>query len=73
MFDRFRERARIEELTLGLSPALLVATLLVGIGGGAIGASYLLAIHLLQHVLAPTRFNGAQTSWCSAASAFSSQ
>jgi H+/Cl- antiporter ClcA len=30
--------------------------LVVGIGSGALGASYLLAIHVLQHALAPQRF-----------------
>ena len=54
-----RSSPRFEELTLGLSPALFGATLLVGIGGGAIGAAYLLAIHLLQHVLAPQHFGAA--------------
>jgi H+/Cl- antiporter ClcA len=60
MFGRFRQNAHLEEITLGHSPALLGLTLLVGIGGGAIGAAYLLVIHLLQHGLAPTRFNGAE-------------
>jgi H+/Cl- antiporter ClcA len=41
---------------LGYSPGLLGATLVVGIGSGAVGASYLLAIHVLQHTLAPQRF-----------------
>jgi len=58
MFRR-RERDRLEGLTLGLSPALLGATLFVGIGSGAVGAGYLLAIHLLQHALAPQRFSAA--------------
>src|ERR1700688_2168248 len=57
----FRRRAsdRVEGLTLGLSPALLGATLVVGIGSGAVGAGYLLAIHLLQHALAPQHFSAA--------------
>jgi H+/Cl- antiporter ClcA len=50
---------RLDDMTLGLSPALLGATLLVGIGGGAVGAAYLLGLHLLQHVLAPEQFGGA--------------
>jgi H+/Cl- antiporter ClcA len=50
---------RLEGMTLGLSPALLGATLLVGIGSGAVGAAYLLGFHLLQHVLAPEHFGGA--------------
>jgi len=56
MFGRDRQPPRFEGLTLGLSPALLGATLLVGIGGGAVGAGYLLTIHLLQHVLGPQHF-----------------
>lgn len=44
---------------MGLSPALLGATLFVGIGSGAVGAAYLLGFHLLQHALAPERFGGA--------------
>src|SRR6185437_11786349 len=60
MFGRFRQNARLEEFTLGHSPALLGLTLLVGIGGGAVGAAYLLLIHLLQHGLAPSKFNGAE-------------
>jgi H+/Cl- antiporter ClcA len=50
---------RFDDMTLGLSPALLGATLLVGIGGGAVGAAYLLGLHLLQHVLAPEQFGAA--------------
>ena len=46
-------------MTLGLSPALLAATLAVGIGSGAVGASYLLAIHWMQHALAPQHFSSA--------------
>jgi H+/Cl- antiporter ClcA len=59
MSARAKHSPRIEGLTLGLSPALLGATLLVGIGSGAVGAAYLLAIHLLQHVLAPEHFGSA--------------
>jgi H+/Cl- antiporter ClcA len=39
-----------------MSPALLGATLLAGIGGGCVGALYLLFLHLLQHVLWPDRW-----------------
>ncbi len=52
-------RSRLGELPLGLSPTLLGLTLVVGIGGGIVGASYLLVIHLLQHVLAPDNFSSA--------------
>ena len=41
---------------LGHSPAVLAATVLVGLGSGAVGAAYLLGLHLLQHVLAPQHF-----------------
>ncbi len=50
---------RLDDMTLGLSPARLGATLLVGIGGGAVCAAYLLGLHLLQHVLAPEQFGAA--------------
>jgi|SRR4051794_5750959 H+/Cl- antiporter ClcA len=60
MFERLRQNARLEDLTLGHSPALLGLTLLVGIGGGAVGSAYLLVIHLLQHGLAPEHFNDAE-------------
>ncbi len=49
----------MEALALGRSPALLGATLLVGIGSGIVGSAYLLAIHLLQHGLAPEHFGAA--------------
>jgi H+/Cl- antiporter ClcA len=39
-----------------ISARLLGASLLAGIGGGAFGAAYLLALHLLQHALWPTRW-----------------
>ena len=38
---------------VGVSPAFLGTTLVVGLASGAIGASYLLALHVLQHVLWP--------------------
>jgi H+/Cl- antiporter ClcA len=56
----FRSTVRLGDLPLGLSPALFGLTVVVGIGGGVIGASYLLAIHLLQHVLAPDKFTTAE-------------
>jgi len=59
MFGRKPSRPRTDGATLGLSPGLLAATLLVGIGSGAVGAVYLLAIHLLQHALAPQHFRAA--------------
>ena len=59
MSDREQPSPRTEGVLLGLSPALLGATVLVGIGSGAVGAGYLLAIHLLQHVAAPQHFGSA--------------
>lgn len=49
---------RLREM-LGVSPSLLGLTLLVGVLGGVVGAAYLLALHLLQHVLWPTHWHGA--------------
>ncbi len=45
---------------LGMSPALLLATIAVGIASGAAGALYLLGIHLLQHGLWPDRWGDAE-------------
>ncbi len=42
---------------MGMSPAVFGATVLVGLAGGALGAAYLLAFHLLQHVLWPDRWS----------------
>ncbi len=44
---------------LGLSPSLLLATVVVGVGSALVGAAYLLAFHLLQHVLWPDNFDAA--------------
>jgi hypothetical protein len=54
-------RARVRRLraVLGISPSLLGLTLMVGVLGGALGAAYLLALHLLQHVLWPSHWHGA--------------
>jgi H+/Cl- antiporter ClcA len=40
----------------GHSPALLVASAAVGLASGVAGAAYLLALHLLQHVLWPDHY-----------------
>jgi H+/Cl- antiporter ClcA len=46
---------------LGMSPTLLGATMLVGVASGLVGAGYLLAFHVLQHLLWPDRWgNGAE-------------
>jgi H+/Cl- antiporter ClcA len=42
-----------------VSRRLFGASLVAGIAGGAVGAAYLLALHLLQHVLWPTRWGSA--------------
>jgi len=44
---------------VGVSPALLGATVVVGIASGAIGALYLLALHWMQHALGPQRWSSA--------------
>jgi H+/Cl- antiporter ClcA len=53
MFSRAVVRRYFDRGILGMSPALLGATVVVGLASGAVGALYLLAIHLLQHVLWP--------------------
>jgi H+/Cl- antiporter ClcA len=47
------------EGVLGASPALLGATLVVGVASGVVGAAYLLAFHLLQHLLWPDHWSNA--------------
>jgi H+/Cl- antiporter ClcA len=47
----------LDRRVLGLSPSLLFATLVVGIASAVAGAGYLLAFHLLQHLLWPDNFN----------------
>ncbi len=42
-----------------MSPALLLATIVVGLASGVVGATYLLAFHLLQHVLWPDHWSKA--------------
>jgi chloride channel protein, CIC family len=58
--SRFRSLIAFGALPLGLSPGLLGLTLVVGIGGGLVGASYLLLIHVLQHVLSPDNFDSTE-------------
>ena len=53
MFSRTVVRRYFDRGILGMSPALLGATVVVGLVSGAVGALYLLAIHLLQHLLWP--------------------
>ena len=55
-----RLRARfLDHGIVGMSPALLGATVLVGLASGAIGAAYLLAFHVLQHALWPDHWGSA--------------
>ncbi len=44
---------------LGMTPGFLLATVCVGIASGIVGSLYLLAIHLLQHVLWPDHYSSA--------------
>lgn len=44
---------------LGMSPALVAASLAAGVAGGLVGAGYLLVLHLLQHPLWPDRWGSA--------------
>src|SRR4051794_2654402 len=44
---------------LGVEPRVAILVLVVGVVCGLVGAAYLLALHLLQHVLWPTEWSGA--------------
>jgi H+/Cl- antiporter ClcA len=44
---------------LGMTPAFLLVTIVVGIASGIVGSLYLLAIHSLQHVLWPDHYSSA--------------
>ena len=59
MFWKAFRRYLPTESVLGMSPALLGASLVVGLAGGIVGALYLLAFHLLQHGLWPDRWSNA--------------
>jgi H+/Cl- antiporter ClcA len=56
---RFQWREAFDEYLLGIEPRVVGLVLLVGVGCGIVGALYLLALHLLQHVLWPTEWEGA--------------
>ena len=56
---RFEWRDAFDQYLLGIEPRVVGLVLVVGIGSGLVGALYLLAIHLLQHVLWPTQWEGA--------------
>ncbi len=60
MFRGFRFHPEwIDRMSLGLSRRMLGFVLLVGLGGGLVGAGYLLVLHILQHGLWPTEWSGA--------------
>jgi H+/Cl- antiporter ClcA len=48
-----------DEYLLGVEPRVVGLVLVVGVICGLVGALYLLALHLLQHVLWPTEWEGA--------------
>jgi H+/Cl- antiporter ClcA len=56
---RFEWRDAFDEYLLGIEPRVVGLVLVVGVGCGVVGALYLLALHLLQHVLWPTQWEGA--------------
>ncbi len=58
--DRSDHRAErgADRAVAGVEPRLLLCSIVVGTGGGALGALYLLALHLLQRVLWPEHWNG---------------
>ena len=57
MFSKSFRRRLFDHGVVGMSPALLGATVLVGLASGAVGAAYLLAFHVLQHVLWPDHWS----------------
>jgi H+/Cl- antiporter ClcA len=56
---RFSLRDFFDAYLLGIEPRVVGLVLVVGVACGLVGASYLLALHLLQHVLWPTQWSGA--------------
>jgi H+/Cl- antiporter ClcA len=56
---RLRIREVFDTHLFGVEPRVVGLVLLVGVGSGLVGALYLLALHLLQHVLWPTEWHGA--------------
>ena len=59
MFSKAARERLFDHGILGMSPALLGASIVVGVASGAIGAAYLLAFHLLQHLLWPDHWSNA--------------
>ncbi|HUK61916.1 MAG TPA: chloride channel protein, partial [Dongiaceae bacterium] len=56
---RSRFSKAFDAQVLGVEPRVVGLVLVVGIVCGLVGALYLLALHLLQHVLWPTEWSGA--------------
>jgi H+/Cl- antiporter ClcA len=56
---RIEWRNAFDEYLLGIEPRVVGLVLVVGIVCGLVGALYLLALHLLQHLLWPTQWEGA--------------
>ncbi|HEY5076887.1 MAG TPA: chloride channel protein [Acidimicrobiia bacterium] len=59
MFSKSFGRRFFDHGILGMSPTLLGATVVVGLASGLVGAAYLLAFHVLQHVLWPDHWSNA--------------
>jgi H+/Cl- antiporter ClcA len=56
---RFRFPEAFDAYVFGIEPRVVGLVVLVGVICGVVGALYLLALHLLQHVLWPTEWSGA--------------
>lgn len=56
---KLRWAAAFDPQLFGVEPRVVGLVLVVGVISGAIGGLYLLALHLLQHVLWPTEWSGA--------------
>jgi H+/Cl- antiporter ClcA len=56
---RLQWRDAFDEYLLGIEPRVVGLVVVVGVACGIVGALYLLALHLLQHVLWPTEWEGA--------------
>lgn len=56
---KLRIPARFDPDLFGVEPRVVGLVVVVGVACGAIGGLYLLALHVLQHVLWPTEWSGA--------------
>ena len=56
---KLRLPGRFDPELFGVEPRVVGLVVVVGVACGAIGGLYLLALHLLQHVLWPTEWSGA--------------